>query len=308
MKKVYLLFSLLICYSLSAQTFTNELVSIGELKGTLSLPKTKTKTAIMLISGSGPTDRDGNSSLGLNNNSLKMIAEGLAKEGFAVLRYDKRGIAESKAAVTNPTEMQFDELISDARNWLNFLSEKGYKRLVIAGHSQGSLVGMVSAQNNKNVKGFISLAGLGVDAGEILIEQFGKQAPMFVPEAITTLDSIRMGHTVNKVNPFLITLFGPQIQGYLRSYIKYNPSEEIKKLSIPSLLVNGTTDIQVGVDQAQRLKEAYPNAQLLIIEGMNHILKDAPAEMATNMATYNNPELPLSNGLMDGILSFIKTL
>lgn len=309
MKKIYLLTAAIIfTLGLSAQKFTNEEVSIDQLKGTLSIPKKKTNTAIMLISGSGPTDRDGNSAMGLNNNSLKMVAEQLSIAGFAVLRFDKRGIAESNKAITDPTELRFENFIEDATNWLKFLNERGYQNLIVAGHSQGSLVGMIASQNNEKVKAFISLAGISVDVGTILLEQLNKQAPVLVPEATIALDSLRAGHTLNKVNPFLASLFGPQIQGFIRSYIAYSPSQEIKKMNIPVLIVNGTTDIQVGVDQAEKLKEAYPNAQLLIIEGMNHILKDAPAEMAANMATYNNPELPLSVGLMDGILSFIKTL
>lgn len=308
MKMTVLIFTLLLSSFLTAQDFSEEEVSIGELKGTLSTPAKKTKTAILMISGSGPTDRDGNSAMGFTNNSLKMVAQELAKSGYAVLRFDKRGIAASKNAITDPAAMRFGDFIADAKSWLSLLDEKGYKNLIVAGHSQGSLVGMIISQQNEKVKGFISLAGLGEDVGTTLIRQLGKQAPILVPEATTSLDSLRAGHTVNKVNPFLISLFGPQIQGFIKSYIVYNPSEEIQKLTIPVLLINGTTDIQVDVDQAEMLSKAYPKAQLQIVEGMNHILKDAPSDPAANMATYNDPELPLSDGLMDSIITFIENL
>lgn len=309
MKKLHLLsIAIILCFGSTAQKFISEEVAIDELKGTLTIPKKKTKTAILMISGSGPTDRDGNSAMGLSNNSLKMVSEELTLAGFAVLRFDKRGIAESAKAINNPRELRFEDLIDDTKEWLNLLSEKGYQNLIVIGHSQGSLVGMVASQNNDKVKAFISIAGSGTDVGTILLEQLGKQAPILVHEAKVTLDSIKSGHTVNKVNPFLVSLFGPQIQDFIRSYVMYDPSKEITKLDIPVLIINGTTDIQVGVDQANMLKKAYPNALLQIIEGMNHVLKDAPAEMAANMATYNNPTLPLSDGLMDSILSFIKKI
>ena len=308
MKMTVLLFSILFSHFLMAQNFTEEDVSIGDLKGTLSLPGKKTKTAILLISGSGPTDRNGNSAMGFTNNSLKMVSNELTKSGYAVLRFDKRGIAKSKNAITDPSALRFDDFIVDAKSWLTFLGDKGYKNLVVAGHSQGSLVGMIISQQNEKVKGFISLAGLGEDAGSTLIRQLGKQAPILVPEATTSLDSLRAGHTVNKVNPFLVSLFGPQIQDFLRSYIAYDPSEEIQKLTVPVLIINGTTDIQVDVPQAEMLSKSYPEAELQIVEGMNHILKDAPSDPVANMATYNDPELPLSDGLMDSILSFIENL
>lgn len=308
MKMTVLIFTLLLSHFLTAQDYTEEAVAIGELKGTLSIPAQKTKTAILMISGSGPTDRDGNSAMGFRNNSLKMVAQQLAENGYAVLRFDKRGIASSAKAITDPASMRFDDFISDAEAWLSLLEEKGYKNLVVAGHSQGSLVGMIISGKNEKVKGFISLAGLGEDAGTALVRQLEMQAPILVPEAKTSLDSLRAGHKVNKVNPFLASLFGPQIQDFLKSYIMYDPSEEIKKLDIPVLIINGTTDIQVDVAQAETLGKAYPNAQLEIVEGMNHILKDAPSDPAANMATYNDPELPLSDGLMGSILTFIANL
>lgn len=308
MKITALAFSLIVTTFSYAQSFSEEEVSIGELKGTLSTPDKKTKTAILMISGSGPTDRNGNSAMGLNNNSLKMVAQEFAETGYAVLRFDKRGIAASKNAAVDPIALRFDDFITDAQSWLSFLGDKGYKNLVVAGHSQGSLVGMIVAAKNEKVKGFISLAGVAADAGTTLIRQLQDRAPVLVPDATVALDSLRAGHTVNKVNPYLVSLFGAHIQGFMKSYIAYNPSKEITKLNIPVLIINGTTDIQIAVDQAEALHAACTNSKLKIIEGMNHVLKDAPADPAANMAAYNDPELPLSDGLMDSLVSFIETL
>lgn len=298
----------LLCSLTFAQGFSEREVSIGDLYGTLTEPVSKTKTAVLLIAGSGPTDRDGNNALGFNNNSLKMVAQELSTSGYAVLRYDKRGIAGSKNAVTNQANLRFEHFIEDAKNWLIFLIEEGYENLVVAGHSQGSLVGMMAAQENANVVGFISIAGLAEDSGEAIVRQLGAQSPVLAEDARINIDSMKAGYTVKKYNPYLISLFGPSIQPFLKSYIAYTPTEEIKKLEVPILIINGTTDIQIGVDQAENLRNAYPNAELVIIEGMNHVLKDAPEDLAANVATYNNPDLPLSDGLMSGMIKFIQKL
>ena len=301
----------LFCFTLllTAQSFINEEVNVGDLKGTLSLPTKKTKTAILMISGSGPTDRDGNSAVGLLNNSLKMVAQSLSNSGYATLRFDKRGIAASKAAVEDLQKVRFDDFVEDTRLWIDFLQKRGFKRIVVAGHSQGSLVGMLASQNNPNVNGFISIAGIADEVGYTLEKQLKLQAPILVEEAKTTLDSMRAGYTVKKVHPLLNPLFGPQIQDFLKSYMKYTPSVEIQKLTIPILIINGTTDLQVSVDDAKKLNENAAKAKLLIIDDMNHVLKNAPKDdMASNIATYNNPSLPLSNGLMEGMITFIKKL
>ncbi len=309
MKTLTSLLFISLVFSGYTQTFSEEEVSIGDLKGTLSVPKAKTKTAVLMISGSGPTDRDGNSAMGLNNNSLKMVAQSISEAGYTVLRYDKRGIAKSKAAVEDQTSVRFDHFVEDTRNWLNLLSEKGYKNLVIIGHSQGSLVGMLAAQKNENVKGFISIAGLAEDAGAAIVRQISAQSPPLGEDARLNMDSLKNGHTVKTYSPYLASIFNPQIQPFLKSYVAYSPAQEIQKLEVPALIINGTNDIQVGQDQAKELKQSYPSSELLIIEGMNHVLKDTPdGDLAANMATYNNPDLPLSDGLMTGIISFIEKL
>jgi len=309
MRTLFAALILFISLVTSAQEIKEAEVSIGPLKGTLSTPSSPTKTVIMLISGSGPTDRDGNSQFGFVNNSLKMVAEAFTQSGYAVLRYDKRGIAKSAAAVSDPTATRFEDFVSDARSWLAFLKEEGFKKIVIAGHSQGSLVGMLAAQNNKRVIGFISIAGLSTDAGEAIVRQLSQQFPALTEEVNVKVDSIRKGHEVKRYNPLLISLFNPQIQLFLSSYIAYNPHDEIKKLEIPVLIVNGTSDLQVTISDAQSLHEGYDQSQLLIIEEMNHVLKHASKDNSTeNMATYNIPDLELKEGLMEGMIQFIQKL
>ncbi|WP_425392632.1 alpha/beta hydrolase [Ekhidna sp.] len=309
MKRLIIPLIFFLSLSTTAQQPNEKQVEIGDLKGTLTTPKIKTDTAILIIAGSGPTDRNGNSAMGLNNNSLKMLATELTQAGYAVLRYDKRGIAESSEAVSDQQDLRFEHFVEDAVRWLSKLKEEGYNKLIVAGHSQGSLVGMLAAQNAEDVIAFISISGLSEDAGEAIVRQLGSQSPALAEDARINIDSMKAGHTVKKFNPYLISIFGPAIQPFLKSYISYNPTEELKKLGVPVLLINGTKDLQIGVDQAEALKDAYPNANLLIIEDMNHVLKSiASDDVALNAAAYNNPELPLSENLVSGIVQFIQNL
>ncbi|MEI6060686.1 MAG: alpha/beta hydrolase, partial [Bacteroidota bacterium] len=151
--------------------------------------------------------------------------------------------------------------------------------------------------------------GAGKSADKILQEQLKTKLPL--PLLIASnkiLDSLRAGKTVADVDPSLVSLYRPSVQPYMISWIKYNPAAEISKLKIPVLIVQGTTDLQVSVEDAKLLSAAKPDAKLLIIENMNHVLKESDADTKTNMATYRNPELPLKPGFADELISFVTSL
>nr|MCH9793032.1 alpha/beta hydrolase [Planctomycetota bacterium] len=141
------------------------------LEGTLLTPETKDKIPVaLIIAGSGPTDRDGNNPL-MQNNSLKMLASELFKNGIATLRYDKRGIGQSKMTNLNESELRFDNYIQDAKEWLDFLKRnQKFNQIIVIGHSEGSLIGMI-ASHQKDVDKFISIAGSGQPADQIIREQ-----------------------------------------------------------------------------------------------------------------------------------------
>ncbi|MBU3099718.1 MULTISPECIES: alpha/beta fold hydrolase [Clostridium] len=86
----------------------------------------------------------------------------------------------------------------------------------------------------------------------------------------------------------------------------YDPAVKINKLNIPVLIIQGSTDLQVTVDDAMILKNSNPDAVLKIIDGMNHILKDAPIEQEKNLKTYSNPKLPLSSMFKESLINFMK--
>jgi pimeloyl-ACP methyl ester carboxylesterase len=278
----------------------------GDIHGTLLVPPAKGKIPVaLLIAGSGLTDRDGNNPR-MKNNALKMLAEALYKNGMASLRYDKRGIGASQPAGLKESELRFDTYIRDAEGWIQKLKQdKRFSSLVVIGHSQGSLIGMVAAQNPA-VDKFISLEGAGEPIQVVLRKQLENQPDLVRKPAYSILDSLENDHLVKNVPPMLQTLFRPAIQPYLISWFRYNPQEEIAKLHKPVLIVQGTTDIQVSQTDAENLKKADPAAKLLIIKGMNHILKDAPANRQENIKTYFEPDLPQNKALVEGVVKFIK--
>ena len=278
----------------------------GNIHGTLLIPKTKKKPkVILIIAGSGPTDRNGNNIM-MTNNSLKLLAEGLYKKGYATLRYDKRGVGESKDALKNSSDIRFEHLVNDAVEWVQKLNkDKRFNEVIIIGHSIGSLIGILACQKSK-VKGFISLAGVGRPGGELLDDQLQQQPTFVYKAAKPILDSLMQQKTVEEVPELLHNLFHPNLQPYLLSWFKYDPRTEIAKLGQDILILQGTTDIQIQVKDAEALAEAANGSTLSIIEGMNHILKITEEDRNKNLATYYNATLPIPEKLFEVINEFLK--
>lgn len=291
----------------------------GKISGTLTLPARLDQPVpmVLIIAGSGPTDRDGNqviTSLSgvrkLTNNSLLALGDSLAKAGIASLRYDKRGIAASKEAALDEQQIRFDFYVNDAIDWVKKLqSDKRFSAVYILGHSEGSLIGMLAAQRTP-VAGFVSLAGPALPADSTIIKQL--QASPAVSG--TMVDSVRMlfgmlrrgEEIVNVPSGFYQALLRKSVQPYLASWIKYNPEAEIAKLRIPTLIIQGTTDIQIDTSDAYVLAKAKPDAELQIIQNMNHVLKDLPSkEIADNQFSYMDPGFLLKRELTPVIASFI---
>lgn len=283
--------------------------STGNISGTLTIPAHVTSSPVVLIiAGSGPTDRDCNSATGLKTDAYKMLAEGLAKNGISALRFDKRGIGKSKLAMTKESELRYETYVKDAEGWISLLkADKRFSKVWVLGHSEGALIGTLAAEKVP-VGGLISISGPGKSADLILQQQLKTQLPpSLLMESNRIMGNLKEGKTVNDVNPSLMAMYRPSVQPYMISWIKYDPAKEIKKLKAPTLIIQGNTDLQVTVDDAKLLAAARPDAKLLIIDHMNHVLKESDANVTNNMATYKNPALPLKSGLVDDIVKFIKT-
>ncbi len=309
------LFTLLVLLSIGAtaqeKSFKTEEVSVNEfLEGTLYTPDVKKKTnLVIIIAGSGPTDRNGNSMMIQGeNNSLKYLAEGLAENGISVYGYDKRffGLFK-KERYDEGTAMLFDDFVDDAVEIANFFRKQNkYKNIILIGHSEGSLIGILGAQKTK-IDGVVSLSGTGNPLDIILESQIGKQAPFLLEETKVILQELKKGNTIEVKNPYLQNLFAESLQPFLISSFKYNPQDEIKKLSVPVMIINGTSDSQIQLSETELLKKAKPDSEYLIIENMNHVLKEVK-DLAEDQKSYGNPDLPVVPKLINEISSFVKSI
>lgn len=299
-----ILFAHINCFANMEEKVTLQ-VSSGELYGTLLIPESETTMpVVLLISGSGPTDRDGNNPK-MKNNSLKMLAESLAGKGVASLRYDKRGIGESKPAKGEESETVFTDFIHDVSGWIAMLNaDPRFNQVYVAGHSEGSLLGMVASQHAK-VDGFISIAGSGEPIDQTLKRQLSILPGFMKRRTYGIIDQIKAGEKTVQVPFYLKTLFKPELQPYINSWMQLDPVEEISKLNCRVLIAQGDRDIQVRTEDAAMLKAANKDAKLVIVKGMNHILKEAPEKRSQNLKTYKNPNLPVCPDFLDQMTRFI---
>ncbi len=306
MKKLILLFLVIPFFSLSQEEEITLKTKTGDIKGSLLVPSNSEKVSVVLIiSGSGPTDRNGNNP-NMTNNSLMMLANELKKNGIASLRFDKRGIGESTSSGMQESDLRFENYVNDVKGWVDLLKESNkFSKIIVLGHSEGSLIGMIASQKAE-VEKFISVAGAGNSAGDIIREQLKAQPAVVLNQSLPIIEKLENGEREENVPQMLYALFRPSVQPYMISWFKYDPQIEIAKLNKPVLIVQGTTDIQVSVLDADKLASANNKAQKQIIEGMNHILKEAEMDRLKNIQTYSMPDLPLKKPLTEIIVKFIK--
>jgi pimeloyl-ACP methyl ester carboxylesterase len=277
----------------------------GSLCGTLQTPAGAGPYPVALIvPGSGPTDRNGNSAFGLRTDAYRELAEELAGRGVASLRYDKRGIGASVRAVE--ADLRPADGADDVAAWLSQLkADPRFSAVIVAGHSEGSLFGMLAMQKVP-AAAFISLAGPGRRMALVFREQLAQQLEgTLLEQANQILDQLDAGHMVADVPAQLASVFRPSVQPYLIALLQYDPSSELAKLTAPTLIAQGTTDVQVNVADARALAAARPDAQVLVIDGMCHVLKLASLDRADQLAALSDPARPLAPALLEGINAFL---
>lgn len=317
MRHAFVLLLLCLLPALSqAQTFTvlqrpmTLTTSEGQLFGTLLLPKTTEKVpVVLLIAGSGPTDRNGNNPEGGNNDALKLLAQHLAQHGIASLRYDKRGIAASRAATPDERNLSVEKYVADAVAWSARLKADGrFSSLTLVGHSEGALIAALAAPQ-AGADALVSIAGIGRPVDQVLREQLQSHLPKaLLPQALWTLDQLKAGQPVPHVPDDLQVLFRPSVQPYLMSLLQQDPAKAFAALTVPALIVQGTHDMQVDQVDAQALQAARPDAELRLISGMNHVLRIVADQPKQQLASYNNPQLPLARELTDTLVDFVLTV
>ncbi len=284
----------------------------GPLRGTLVLPA-RDAPVILMIPGSGPTNRDGNSPLGVSAAPYRLLAEGLAAEGIGSVRIDKRGMFGSKGAVPDANAVTVADYVSDTEAWVDAIRARtGADCIWLLGHSEGGLVALAAVQTVKNLCGLILVATPGRPLGEVLNEQLRANPANgpFLDVANFAIEELSAGRRVDvaELPPALASLLSPALQGFFISAFALDPADLAGQGRLPILILQGDRDLQVSVADAERLKQAAPRATLVILPGTNHVLKQVTSDdLEANAATYAAADFPLASGIVAAIGRFVTS-
>ena len=283
----------------------------GPLEGTY-VNAGKQAPVVLIVPGSGPTDRDGNNPAGITAAPYRLLAEALAGRGVSTVRIDKRGLFGSKAAIADPNKVTIADYATDVHSWIAAIRhETGAQCVWVLGHSEGALIALAAAQQPRDMCGVILVSGAGRKLSDVIREQL-RSNPANAPvldSAMDALDKLERGEHVDvtNMNPALLGLFRPQVQDFLIDDFRHDPAKLASAVTLPMLIVQGERDIQVSVADAKALAAAQPKAKLVLVPAMNHVLKDvATDDRAANIATYADPSLPVDDTLVDAIAGFVK--
>jgi pimeloyl-ACP methyl ester carboxylesterase len=297
----------------AAQTIIKAPGPSGQLAGTILAPASPNAPVVLIVPGSGPTDRDGNGSAGLRASTYRLLAEGLATRGIATVRIDKRGLYGSRAAVADPNAVTIDDYAADVHAWVSDIRHRiGPPCVWVLGHSEGGLVALVAGQNAVDLCGLILVATAGRPFGAVLRGQLQSNpanAPI-LDQALSAIAHLEAGQRVGVawMHPALLPLFRPAVQDFLINEFSFDPVRLIATCRLPVLIVQGQRDIQVGVGDAEQLQRANSAARLAVLPDTNHVLKTVTSDdRAANIATYTDPSLPLAPGVIDAIAGFIAS-
>lgn len=284
---------------------------LGPLRGTMLAPAGASRAAMIMVPGSGPTDRDGNNPAGVRAATMRLLAEGLAANGITSIRIDKRGMFGSGGAVADANRVSIPDYVEDVRQWVMVARERtGASCVWVLGHSEGGLVALAAGQQPEGLCGLVLVSTAGRPIGTILREQL-RANPANAPllgQAIPAIDSLEAGRRVDTANlhPALMPLFAPPVQDYLINLMSYDPARLAGSVRLPMLIVQGLRDLQVTQADAEGLAAANSAARLVLLSDTNHVLKAVPADdRAMNAATYGDPSLPLAPGVVEAIAGFV---
>lgn len=283
----------------------------GPLAGTLQ-PGTGKGPAVVIIPGSGPTDRDGNSPLGITAGTYRLLAEALAKRGVTSVRIDKRGMFGSRGAIPDPNGATIEGYADDARAWAGLVAKRAGARCAwLVGHSEGGLVALQAAQSAKGLCGVVLISAPGRPLGEVMRGQFRANpanAPILGP-ALKLLDEVEAGRTVDPATlpAPLPTMFPLAVQRYMTGLFRFDPAKLAATAKVPVVIVQGDADLQVGVEDARRIAAARPSARLTIVPGVNHVLKAVGADRAANARSYGDASLPIAPGVVEAVAAAVAS-
>ncbi len=307
------------------------------LSGTFTWPSTGKKfPAVILISGSGPQNRDEEL---MGHKPFLVIADHLTRNGIAVLRFDDRGTAASGGDYDSATIQDFATDASAAMDYLRSRSEVDRKKIGLLGHSEGGQIAFIVGAGRKDVAFLVTLAGPGVDGGSLLKEQ--RRIMMSLqgasPEAIQQNEEIigvmygvldQFGYEDVEANIDLLVaeamFLVPQDYPYpdiledalrrdfprfsspeLRSLTEYDPAADLAEIKVPILALNGDKDVQVPADMnLSGMKERFKgDLTTKKYPGLNHLFQHADTGLPTE---YRQIEETMSPEVLEDIAVWIN--
>ena len=282
----------------------------GELAGTLVTPKPD-HPLVLIIPGSGMTDRDGNNPLAVTAAPYRLLAEALQQRGIGTLRIDKRGMFGSKAATADPNAVTIADYVADTASWIESArAQIAIDCVWLLGHSEGAIVALAAAQELDNLCGVILVTAPGRPMGTVLREQLHANpanAPLLegVDAAIAELEAGRRVD-VGSLHPLLGSLFAPAVQGFLIDLMAHDPAQLAAATDEPLLIVHGGNDLQIADSDAAALRAGAPDAEYVDIDAMNHVFKEVPADDPfANRASYADASLPVAPALVEAVAEFV---
>lgn len=282
----------------------------GNLNGRLMHPtKDNHETLVIIIPGSGRIDLNGNNELTGSTNNLLMISEFLADEGYHSLRYDKRGVGESSELISTESDIDFHDSVDDVVKWVEkYKKDLRFKHIVLLGHGEGALMAAQVSIMQDHIDGLITLEATAVTGDKQILELLKLQSEELYESSIPIIEELKVGNLVTRVPYSLFNYFRPSVQPYLISWFSYDPMMIAQQIKVPTLILHGNRDLKINESQGKLLHQAVAHSKLVIIPGMNHVLKPANSNMEENLATYNNPKLPLHVGVEKEVISFLKEI
>ena len=290
------------------------------LPGTLTMPATSSGKipVVLIVAGSGPTDRNGNSvAPGYTGplphpNMYAQLAWRLAEQGIASVRYDKRSLGENQQRI-NIAKTTFDDFVGDVSAGAKQLAaDAKFSRVILLGHSEGAGLVILAANRGAPVSGVVMASGAGRRFLSILHEQLSRQLDS---ATLTDYDSAMAAYMRNETPKAtlpgaLMSLFQPENRLFVQGMQAYVPTDEIKRSKLPVLIVQGANDGQVSLDEdARPLAAANPAAKFVILQTANHVLKPATTPiLATQLPSYMDARTPIVPEVATTIAGWIKGL
>ena len=299
--------------------------------GTLTMPAGEgPHPAVLLIAGSGPTDRNWNSPLlPGDNGSAALLARGLAERSIASLRYDKRGTGKTGV----PQTVTWEDYLAEQQAALAFLRAQpqvSADKLFVAGHSEGAAHALkLAAAEGDAIAGVLLLSPAGRPLKEVVMDQLTAQLRAALPPEAAQAElanmekafgAIASGETVDPaavtqipgLQNLLRAFQAPTSVGFARELLVFDPVAALKELPHRVLILSGEKDLQVSSERdVKPLAAARPeNTELVLIPDADHVLKaePTPLDQLTGQAAlrYNAQDRELADGVVEAVARFVR--